>query len=268
MMPACRILKNTIIPSAVWAIAFCCGNVSAQDSMYFVRASGITPQVYVQKQSVFAVHSSDANFSLPDTPFQRVIRIKKDKSGAEVFLETGVSRTHEEKNLTRYLSDTRLLEISSPEIQALKKKFVSSPAKIDEVMRFVYHHITNKTEGIPIVSARTVLKTRTGDCTEHAVLTVALLRALGIPSRAVVGMILCREFGAHRNVFVFHMWAEAFFEGKWVLADSTRPSEIHPNLYIAFTVHNLRAEMPLEYLSAVSSINDLSVKFAGKAEKK
>jgi hypothetical protein len=138
-------------------------------------------------------------------------------------------------------------------------------------MQFVYGHISNKTEGIPIVSARTVLRTRTGDCTEHAVLAVAVLRALGIPARAVVGMILCDAFGAHRNVFVFHMWAEAFYGGRWVLLDATRPSDIHPNRYIAFAVHNLRAEMPLEYLSAISSIRNLAVKYSdaiGNHEKK
>ncbi len=259
--------KYPIISTILCALAFQCGDISAQDSMYFVHASGITPAVYAQKKSTFTITSSDENFSLPNTPFQRVIRVKIISSGSEVILETGASGAHEEKSLTRYLADTRLLEIHSPEIQSLKKTFISSSNTINDVMRFVYNYIRHKTEGIPIVSARTVLKTRTGDCTEHAVLTVALLRALGIPARAVVGMILTQSFGIHRDVFVFHMWAEAFFEGKWILVDSTRPGDIHYNRYIAFALHNLRAEMPLDYLSAVSSIKNLSVTLAVKAEK-
>lgn len=265
-----RVISHRIkvLLALLFVIALYCVDVSAQDSMYFVRATGIIPEVYSQKKSLFALTSSDENFSLPDTPFQHVIRTKKITSGVEVCIETGTSGPANEKNLNRYLADTRLLEITSAEIQSLKKKFSSSQSKLDDVMRFVYNYITNKSEGIPIVSARTVLQTRTGDCTEHAVLTVALLRALGIPARAVVGMILCREFGHYHNVFVFHMWAEAFTGGRWVLVDSTRPSEIHPNRYIAFAVHNLRAEMPLEYLSAVASIKNLSVKYLEKVEKK
>ncbi len=240
----------------------------SQDDMYFVPGKSIVREVYSQTHSLYLVQSSDEHFSLPDTNFQRVIAAKRSKVGAVITIESGNTKFNKRGDLTRYLCDTRLLEISSPEIKNASRRFSKSAHKIQDVLNFVYHHISNKTEGIPIVSARTVLKTRTGDCTEHTVLAVALLRALGIPAKAIVGLILVDHFGVHRDVFVFHMWAEAHDGTKWVLADATRPADIHPNRYIAFTVHNLRAEMPLEYLSAISAIKNLSVKYAGKAEKK
>ena len=146
----------------------------------------------------------------------------------------------------------------------MRWKFAESNNPLGDVTVFVYEYITNKIEGIPIVSAREVLRSRTGDCTEHAVLTVALLRALGIPARAVVGMILAERFHGAANVFVFHMWAEALIGGRWVVADSTRPGRFDYNRYIAFSYHNLRAEMPLEYLRAVSSIQNLSVRYVDR----
>ena len=67
-----------------------------------------------------------------------------------------------------------------------------------------------------------------------------------------------------KNVFVFHMWAEACVDGKWLLADATRPGDLHPHRYITFAQHSLKAEMPLEYLGAVSAIRDLAVHYDGR----
>ena len=55
-----------------------------------------------------------------------------------------------------------------------------------------------------------------GDCTEHAVLLAALLRAKKIPSRVVVGLVYVtggQSFGGH-------MWTEAFLNGRWVPLDA------------------------------------------------
>ncbi|MCX7678120.1 MAG: transglutaminase-like domain-containing protein [Spirochaetes bacterium] len=232
----------------------------AQDSFYFVRPHEISTTAYSEKRSIYEIQSDDENFTLPSTPFQKVRSITKLSRGVKIILETGGFEIKERNNLQRFLANTRLLEISSEEIKRVARKFSNTPTKIQSVLNFVYHYISNKTLGIPVVGARTVLKTKTGDCTEHAVLTVAILRALGIPSKAMVGIILSENFGEHRNVFVFHMWAEAFDGGKWVLADATRPHAIYPNRYIAFAEHNLRSEMPLEYLAAISSIKNLSIR--------
>lgn len=260
--------RKKLLFLSIFAISMYVSVSFSQESMYFVHADGITQEVYSQNRSLYVVESSNEHFSLPNTSFQRVVAEKRSKHGTLITIESGDTKFNEKGDFTRYLQDTRLLEISTPEIKNAARRFSKSAFKIQDVLNFVYHHISNKTEGIPIVSARTVLNTRTGDCTEYTVLTVALLRALGIPAKAMVGMILVENFGDQRDVFVFHMWAEAHDGTKWILADATRPSDIHPNRYIAFTAHNLRAEMPLEYLVAISSIKNLSVKFAGKSKKK
>jgi transglutaminase-like putative cysteine protease len=231
---------------------------------YSVPLQNFSPGVYGAQRAKFIVFSSDENFSLPDTPTQHVTGRRVKARGVEITIETGMMDSAARGNLSRYTADTRLLGIGSPEIQKLKGAFASQKNPVPAVTRFVHDHITHKTVGIPILSAREVLRNRTGDCTEHAVLTVAILRALGIPSRAVVGMILSERFGDARNVFVFHMWAEACVGGKWLLADATRPGDYHHHRYITFARHSLRAEMPLEYLGAVSAIRDLTVHYTGR----
>jgi len=59
-----------------------------------------------------------------------------------------------------------------------------------------------------------VLRTRRCDCTEHTQLFVALGRALGIPARAVTGMIWVD------GRFYYHAWAEVQMN-EWVAVDPT-----------------------------------------------
>ncbi len=236
---------------------------SGDESFFSVPVENISPEAYLLPRCSYLLFSSDEHFSLPDTPFQKVVSSRKSDGGIEVVVLSGENLACK-KSGRSFLEDTRLLGIRSPEIQAIKAKFTASRDPVGEVTKFVYGHITRKIEGVPIISAREVLRSRTGDCTEHTVLTVALLRSLGVPSRAAVGMVLCERFGRYRDVFVFHMWAEAYRGGRWVLADATRPGEYNPGRYIAFGYHSLRAEMPLEYLRAVSAIRDLRVGYMGR----
>ena len=82
-----------------------------------------------------------------------------------------------------------------------------------KLMEWVYENIEKKPV-ISVPSALEVLKTRVGDCNEHAVLLVALLRAVGIPARQSVGLAYVN------NRFYYHAWTEAFL-GAWISMDAT-----------------------------------------------
>ena len=55
------------------------------------------------------------------------------------------------------------------------------------------------------------------------------------------------------------MWAEAYVEGKWILADATFAGQRRPNRYIALANHSLKTASPLDYMDAVSRIQNLAV---------
>ena len=81
-----------------------------------------------------------------------------------------------------------------------------------KLMSWVHRNV----EKIPVItvpSALQVLKTRVGDCNEHAVLLTALLRASGIPARVCVGIVYAR------GKFFYHAWNEAFL-GTWISIDA------------------------------------------------
>ncbi|MCI0381008.1 MAG: transglutaminase family protein [Gemmataceae bacterium] len=70
-----------------------------------------------------------------------------------------------------------------------------------------------------LATADHVARTLTGDCTEFAMLTAAMCRAEGIPSRTAVGLIYADVRSG--PVFAFHMWTEVWVEGEWRALDAT-----------------------------------------------
>lgn len=89
--------------------------------------------------------------------------------------------------------------------------------------RFVHGYVAEKGLDTGFATASEVARSRRGDCTEHAVLLAALLRAAGIPSRAVAGLVYLDRFAGAREVFGYHMWAQAWVDGRWLDLDPTLP---------------------------------------------
>lgn len=83
--------------------------------------------------------------------------------------------------------------------------------------KHVRDNITAKNFNTAFATAAEVARSREGDCTEHAVLLVALLRARGIPARGVVGLVYIEALPG----FGFHMWTEAWIADRWIPLDAT-----------------------------------------------
>jgi transglutaminase-like putative cysteine protease len=66
--------------------------------------------------------------------------------------------------------------------------------------------------------ASDVLAAGRGDCTEHAILLVALSRALGIPARQVYGLVYAR-YADGKDALYWHAWAEIRSAGEWIAID-------------------------------------------------
>ena len=70
-----------------------------------------------------------------------------------------------------------------------------------------------------LATADHVARTLEGDCTEYAMLTAAMCRAEGVPSRTAIGLVYGEVRG--QPAFVFHMWTEVWVRGQWVGLDAT-----------------------------------------------
>ncbi|HSA34401.1 MAG TPA: transglutaminase-like domain-containing protein [bacterium] len=87
---------------------------------------------------------------------------------------------------------------------------------VRKVVSFVYGHITDKNYRHGTLSASETLEKRSGDCTEHAVLAAALLKALGVPTRMAYGLVLSDD-----GRFFFHNWILVHTGTGWTNADPT-----------------------------------------------
>lgn len=153
--------------------------------------------------------------------------------------------------LSRYLEPSSYLDHRDPAVRALlegsgppgssegdrpvdadRAPAAASPAARDrtdprrravELTALVHRRITTKTLDTGFGTASEVARTGAGDCTEHAVLLAALLRAEGVPSRVVSGLVYVEEFAGARQVFGYHMWTQALVDGRWLDLDATLP---------------------------------------------
>lgn len=173
------------------------------------------------------------NGSLPEFPSagaQRFDRIGDGRATVTIDLADPLPAPAADLNDARYREPSRMIESDDPAIIALTERALAGLNNADDleraraIERFVVGYIEDKTLGVGFASAAEVCATREGDCSEHAVLLAAMLRAAGIPSRTVSGLVYVDQFVGSRQVFGFHMWTQALIETdgrhRWVDLDA------------------------------------------------
>lgn len=145
----------------------------------------------------------------------------------------------------KFLSSTKTIQASDSKIKELAatitkaKKNPTVLQKADMLQRWVFDNL-KKQQAVDLPTSLEVLEKKRGDCTEHALLLVALLRAAGIPAREVHGLV----YSDRKNVpgFSGHRWVEFHDGHQWVSADPTVGK-----LYVLATYISFGSENPVVY---------------------
>ncbi|MCI0569838.1 MAG: transglutaminase-like domain-containing protein [Myxococcaceae bacterium] len=121
-----------------------------------------------------------------------------------------------------YLKSSIIIESDSDAIRTMAEQIAGSEkdahAAALKVNAWVARNL-EKSYGASADRATDVLRQRKGDCTEHSLLTVSMLRALGIPARRVDGVVyMVNEDGV--PALYWHEWVEAYV-GEWTQMDPT-----------------------------------------------
>ncbi len=163
------------------------------------------------KKMIFLINSKVNLFS---TCFQRVV---KNSKGVKIVVDNSLV-CKKKKDLKKYLKSNIFEDSNNPKIRAIASKWKNFPAKkrVEVAVHFVYKYITNKNYSYGNLSASEILKTKSGDCTEHSTLLSALLKSSGIPVKMVYGLVLSND-----GKFYFHNWNEVFFDNSWHVVDAT-----------------------------------------------
>lgn len=153
------------------------------------------------------------------------------------------------------LKSTIVVEANDPEIAALAKKIAGGEKDAytvaKKVSRWVYDNMQSD-YGASADRATDALKQMKGDCTEHALLTVALLRALGIPSKRVDGVVYLLQNDQVPALW-WHEWVEAYV-GEWTQLDPTFGQDVADATHFA-----LGEEASAEITPLIGSMKVLQV---------
>ena len=125
------------------------------------------------------------------------------------------------------LEPTLAVESNAASIRELSARLVKGQPDAWAAARAINRWVWEKVEknyGASSDRATDVLRTLQGDCTEHSLLTVSLLRAAGIPARRVDGLIYLRQSDGV-PAYYWHEWVEAYV-GEWVQMDPTFNEEV------------------------------------------
>lgn len=164
---------------------------------------------------------------------QRVEQLGPDRVRVTVDLDKPLDPAGDEPDET-HLAASAMVNHKDPKIRELMRQALGDDGaklaraeKARRLAQFVAGYVESKNLNVGYASASETARTATGDCTEHAVLLAALLRAADIPSRTVSGLIYVDCFLDHAEVFGYHMWTQAWLvdeatgKGRWVDLDAT-----------------------------------------------
>lgn len=120
------------------------------------------------------------------------------------------------------LKATIAVESDNPEIIAMAREIAGADkdawSVAKKVNQWVFKNL-DKDYGASSDSAGDVLKRRKGDCTEHSLLTVSMLRSLGIPAKRIDGLVYLMN-DDNVPALYWHEWVEAYV-GEWTQLDPT-----------------------------------------------
>ena len=117
------------------------------------------------------------------------------------------------------LISTPYIQSDSPYIIRQAETIVNNATndleKVRSLTQWVYKNLDKKPV-LSIPDAVSTLRSKVGDCNEHAALFAALSRSVSIPTRVVAGVTY------HEGTFYYHAWNEVCLDGKWISLDTTK----------------------------------------------
>jgi len=128
-----------------------------------------------------------------------------------------------EQAAPEFLASNYFINSADAKVQEHARKAVGTETdtwkKAVRIEQWVNRNMKVLNFGEAMATADHVARTLEGDCTEYGMLTAAMCRAAGVPSRTALGLIYVDM--PRGPVFAYHMWTEVFVQGQWLALDAT-----------------------------------------------
>ena len=175
------------------------------------RLKRLVLRLSMEDSSPFAV-------TLASEGHQRLVKRDEQSATIEISLDAAASKLDDPEP---YLARSTYIDCEDKRIVAVAADAAgneSGPWRKAQLLRSaVYDLVEEKSFAVAMATASEVVKTKEGDCTEHAVLLAAMARAEEIPTRVTTGLMYVQgQFG-------YHMWTEVYVDGAWRGLDAVLP---------------------------------------------
>ena len=180
--------------------------------------------------------------ALPDLGAQRVERIDERTLRVRIDVRRGSAGAAGDAADPRFTNPNEVIDSADPAITVLLERAklpagAESRERAESLRALVARHLSAKNLGSAFASASEAAKSQSGDCTEHAVLLAALLRADGIPARVASGLVYVPRSADHGSGWGWHLWTQALVDvdrdagaaagrpaREWIDLDATIPA--------------------------------------------
>ena len=172
---------------------------------------------------------ADAKMTIPPNDNQQVRKADSGKvilTVKPIAAPAGVAFPYkgDDRAALEALKPTQFVQSNHEKIIELARRAVGKTTDAAEaaekIEAFVAEYVADKNLSVGYASAVEVAQSKQGDCTEHAVLTAALCRAVGIPAQVVSGLAYVSEWRSMESGFGGHAWTQAYIGGKWIGLDA------------------------------------------------
>jgi transglutaminase-like putative cysteine protease len=121
-----------------------------------------------------------------------------------------------------FLQSCHFIDCDDRRVKELARRAVGDEkdpwAKARRIERWVKQSMRSD-NAVALGPASDVARQLRGDCRQYALLTAALCRAVGIPSRTAVGLLYVEK--GRKPSMGFHLWTEVRIDGQWLGLDAT-----------------------------------------------
>lgn len=181
-----------------------------------VQADRPIPRSFATRTATYRVSVPDGTLiELPSAGAQCFERVDPTTGTLRVLVDAPLPVVVEPAERAVLLAPSSMIDSDDEGVRRLAAEALrghekeSTVQRAERLRRAVHAHVREKGLETAFASAGETARARAGDCSEHAVLLAAMLRAAEIPSRVAVGLIYADAFANKREVFAWHMWTQA-----------------------------------------------------------
>jgi len=183
------------------------------------------PRPYTTRSVVYRITlrgDSDPASALARDEHQEVRNLRGETFELHVHPARRPERRDAGPIAAEFLESCPFINSDDPRIKELARRAVGDEndpwAKARRLERWVKQSM-RPDNTVPLGPAGDVARQLRGDCRQYALLTAALCRAEGVPSRTAVGLLYVEK--GRRPMMGFHMWTEVCVDGQWRGLDAT-----------------------------------------------